>query len=185
MTIEYGSIILRDFCEADITDYIRWMTEETAWQDWDAPWEKGLPFDAEQYRKMKLDALRQTAADANLRRSFEIDTRDHVHIGRVNAYLTDQDYVWKHSTDGGFRYTLGIDLCESSYWHRGLGTEAFMAYITYHRQHGIPEVFTQTWSGNLRMVRVAHKCGFSLVDRKPDTVSVCGKLYDSLTFALS
>src|SRR5690606_7769619 len=69
VTIGYGSIILRDFCEADITDYIRWMTEETAWQDWDAPWEKGLPFDAEQYRKMKLDALRQTAADANLRRS--------------------------------------------------------------------------------------------------------------------
>lgn len=38
MRIEYKDIVLRDYKEEDIADDIRWMTVETAWSDWDAPW---------------------------------------------------------------------------------------------------------------------------------------------------
>ena len=31
-------ILLRDMVESDIADYLRWETEETEWQLWDAPW---------------------------------------------------------------------------------------------------------------------------------------------------
>ena len=32
-------VILRDFIESDIQTRVRWETEETEWQAWDAPWE--------------------------------------------------------------------------------------------------------------------------------------------------
>ncbi|MCC8099604.1 MAG: hypothetical protein LIO78_06020 [Clostridiales bacterium] len=33
----YKNIVLRDLTERDIPDRIRWLTEEPAWGDWDAP----------------------------------------------------------------------------------------------------------------------------------------------------
>jgi transcription initiation factor IIE alpha subunit len=37
------NIILRYIRESDIADYERWVTTETEWCDWDAPWEDDNP----------------------------------------------------------------------------------------------------------------------------------------------
>lgn len=190
MKIEYKNIVLRDMTEADIEDDIRWNTTETDWAHWDAPWESEpelLSFDAEKYREKELQKLSKPLDD--IRWSFEIDTADGTHIGSVNSYMINGDYEWtpiKRAKPGEMLFrTVGLDICESTYCGKGLGTEALAAFIGYYLKNGETEIFTQTWSGNIRMVKCAEKLGFELCNREINFRHVRGKDYDGLTFRLN
>ena len=81
--------------------------------------------------------------DNEFRWKFEIDTKDGIHIGGVNSYLNDIEYNWKPASQGGCLHTLGIDICESAYWYKGYGTQAFTAFIDYHFSKGELLIFIQ------------------------------------------
>ncbi|MBQ7875506.1 MAG: GNAT family N-acetyltransferase [Oscillospiraceae bacterium] len=190
MKIEYKNIVLRDMTEADIEDDIRWNTIETDWAHWDAPWESEpelLTFDAEKYRKKELENLAKPL-DA-VRWGFEIDTKEGIHIGAVNSYMINFAYEWTplNRAKPGERLfrTVGIDICESTLCGKGLGTSALAAFIRYYIENGETEIFTQTWSGNARMVKLAEKLGFEVCDREVNLRRVRGKDYDGLTFRLN
>lgn len=36
--LKYKNITLRPICAEDIADYVHWITVETEWRNWDAPW---------------------------------------------------------------------------------------------------------------------------------------------------
>lgn len=188
MRIEYKDIVLRDYKEEDIVDDIRWMTVETAWSDWDAPWEAKkdiATFDREKFTEKALKRLSVVKNDQDLRSGFEIDTKDGVHIGSVNCYLNDKDFNRKPKAQGGCLHTLGIDISESSYWYKGLGTQAFVAFIQYHLSHGIDEIYTETWSGNHPMIAMAEKVGFEVCRVEKNIREINGRFYDGLSFKLN
>lgn len=81
--------------------------------------------------EMGCAIINAKANDNKFRWTFEIDTKDGVHIGRVNSYLNDREYKWRPASEEGCLHTIGIDICESSYWHKGYGTQAFTAFIKY------------------------------------------------------
>ena len=148
MKIEYKNIVLRDEVIADIEDDIRWNTVETEWSLWDTPWETEeylRNFDPEKFRKEELERLRKPKDVP--RWGFEIDTADGAHIGSVNSYLIDENYRWVRAKDlkegqRAFR-AVGIEISESSYWGRGLGTNALGAFIKYLLDCGEKEIYTQ------------------------------------------
>lgn len=45
-------------------------------------------------------------------------------------------------------------------------------------------MFTQTWSGNIPMIKLAEKIGFHLVDIKKDMREHNGQKFDALTFRM-
>lgn len=189
MEIRYKDIVLRDPRESDIEDEIRWNTVETQWALWDAPWEMEeavATFDPAAYRAKALVELAKPRED--FRWSFELDTAEGAHIGGVNAYLIDEGYQWiaeKNVQPGQKVYaTLGIEIEESAYWSRGLGTQALEAFVLYFLDNGWEEVYLQTWSGNTRMVRCAQRLGFVVCDRKAGIRHVRDADYDGLTFRL-
>lgn len=103
MLIAYKDIILRDYKEEDIADDIRWMTEEIAWHEWDAPWEAEenfKNFNADRYYEKAMKKLQDKGDDNEFRWKFEIDTKDGIHIGGVNSYLNDIEYNWKPASQG-------------------------------------------------------------------------------------
>lgn len=190
MELKYRDITLRDSRESDIDDDIRWNTVETEWALWDAPWEMEveLPkFDPAAYRKEELERLAKPRED--VRWSFELDTASGIHIGSVSAYLIDESWNWIRRQDikpGQITHrTLGIEINDSRFWNRGLGTQALAAFIQYHLDHGILDLCLQTWSGNARMICVAAKLGFEECSRKLGIRRVRGKTYDALTFQLN
>jgi len=188
MIIAYKDIILRDYKEEDIADDIRWMTEEIAWHEWDAPWESEEQlknFDAKKYYEKAKQKLNKNKDDNEFRWGFEIDTKDGIHIGSVNSYLNDKEYNWKPASEGGCLHTIGIDICESSYWHKGYGTQAFTAFIKYHFSRGIMDIYTETWSGNYPMISLAEKVGFEEYNRVKNSQIVRGNSYDGITFKLN
>ena len=188
MKIEYKDIILRDMTEADIEDDIRWNTVESDWSNWDAPWEP-LPdiSDTDSYRKKEL--LKLAEPKDKIRWGFEIETAEGNHIGTVNSYMINENFEWISVKDikpgdKAFR-TVGISICESSFCGKGFGTKALAAFVNYYLENGEDEIYCQTWSGNIRMVKCAEKLGFEICKRKIDYREVNGKKYDGLTFKLN
>lgn len=189
MEIKYREILLRDMQERDIDDEIRWNTVETQWALWDAPWEMEveLPkFDPETFRKEALENLKQSR-EAH-RWGFELDTLEGVHIGSVSSYLIDENWEWIRQRDvkpGQRTYrTLGIEICDSRYWSRGLGRQALTAFVLYNLERGETDLCLQTWSGNVRMIRCAERLGFRECNREVGNRQVRGGVYDGLTFRL-
>lgn len=189
MEFKYENIVLRDMRESDIDDEIRWHTVETAWALWDAPWEMEevlRTFDPETHREKSLKWIEVRKPDHRL--SLEIDTADGIHIGSVSAYCIDEDFDWcKLKTEEDRRavnWAVGIEINESAYWSNGWGTRALTAFLKYHLEDGYTNLYTQTWSGNYRMVGLAKKLGFVECCRRDKIRLVNGQEYDGLTFKL-
>lgn len=172
-------ILLRDMIESDIEDYVRWFTVETEWGDWDAPWEP-IEETEESARKRftaYYEKVKNLDADAE-RRDFEI-VRDGEHIGSVSSY-TDLHYM-----NNPEKYpAVGLDIFAPEKRGGGTGTEALRQFIDYLHEHGHNVIYTQTWSGNARMLRVAEKLGFREVYRKEGIREVRGGKFDALTLRL-
>ena len=137
--------------ETDIDDYIRWNTIETEWLLWDAPWEEDEEFNREEYRQKMLVRLSKLKNTNNARIGFEICVLDEkeTHVGWVNSYFIDDNYNYSQEKK---LTAIGIDIPEQ--WARGCGygTEAWALFINYLRGNGIIDIYTQTWSGNNRVL---------------------------------
>ena len=182
MEILCGDIFLRDLGEQDIEDIIRWNTNDNEWMDWDAPWEKDEPFDAHNYRRRKREALATPKEEPSVRREFQIYCGD-CHIGWVNAYYIDDNFNYTGTGTG--KLAIGIDICEPAYWNKGIGGRAFAAFIDYLFANGYEELYTQTWSGNERMIRMAERLGFSTCHRDSNVRQVRGQMHDRVTMMIT
>ena len=188
MEIKFETITLRDMVESDIEHYVRWFTTETQWSETDSPWEP-VSGDAEAERASWTEYYEsvQEMPEDILRWKFEIDWNGR-HIGWVCSYMIDENYEWISTDDikDGKKvyHAIGIDICESDVWGNGVGAAALRAFIKYYFDSGIDTIYTQTWSGNVRMIRCGEKLGFVECNRYENKREVNGKLYDALTYRL-
>ena len=185
MQIKLENMILRDMMETDIDDYVRWFTTETEWTVWDAPWEPvACDETAQRTEWTEYFESARKLSDDELRWKFEIEYNGS-HIGWVSSYLINGDYEWIAANDikdGQKVYrAIGIDICEKNLWGNGIGTAALKTFIQYYIDNGCKEIYTQTWSGNERMLRCAAKLGFEVCKRNVGVREVAGERYDGLT----
>ena len=187
MEIRYKDIVLRDLIESDIDDWIRWDSIETEYMNWDGPDKPIEPINPDEYRREMLEFL-SAPRDEGFRNFFELATSDGHHIGRINSYALGPDSAsirWPESTnEQSFTAAIGIDICDSRFWGRGLGRQAITAFVRHFLNHGISDICLQTWSGNLRMIRCAQRIGFVECSRIVGNRHIRGGIYDSLTFRL-
>lgn len=173
MILRYGHAMLRDMEPGDVERHVRWLTEETAWSEWDAPWD-ALPSTKPDAIRAKL--LIQAARPVREPRTrMELCTADGIHVGRVNGYPLRDDQT---------RLAAGIGIRESGHWGRGVGRHAFALWCAYLLvAHEIPAIHCETWSGNERMIRVAAACGFRETRRRVGIRRVRGGRYDAVRYA--
>ena len=186
MEIKFENIILRDMIESDIADYVRWFTTETEWSKTDAPWEP-IESDEETERtswREYYESVKDLPDDVR-RWKFEIEWNGR-HIGWVSAYPIDGSFEWIDEVRDGqiVHRAIGLDICESDVWGQGIGTNALRAFMYYYFENGADALYTQTWSGNTRMIRCAEKLGFVECSRRVGVRVVEGQAYDALTFRL-
>ncbi|MBR6826241.1 MAG: GNAT family N-acetyltransferase [Oscillospiraceae bacterium] len=136
-------------------------------------------------RNRKSISAHRTQNDVR-RWKFEIEWNGR-HVGWVSSYPIDEHYEWiGDDKEGQVVYrAVGIDICEPDAWGKGVGVNALRAFIQYYFEHGIDTIYTQTWSGNVRMLRCAEKLGFTECNRNVGTREVNGQKYDALTFKVN
>ena len=175
-------VILRDLIEADIEDYVHWFTEpseENDWDRWDAPWEsEETTPEAERKAWTRHYLAVQRQAPDTLRWRFEIEA-DGAHIGWVSAYT---DLGWMDNPEE--IPAIGIDIPLRAHRGHGHGKAALELFIAYWRKQGYRQLYTQTWSGNLPMLKLAEKLGFREHTRMKAFREVDGKRYDALTLII-
>lgn len=185
-----NKIILRDFIESDIEKRISWETTQTEWQLWDAPWEyEGLTDEqkendlCEYVSKMQQWAETfKSTPDTQKRSGSQICTNTGDYIGWCNSYRIDTNYTYSKD---GTKCAIGIDIPETDQRGNGYAFRALCLFIDYLTDNGESEIYTQTWSGNIRMISLAKKIGFELCSRKAGIRNVRGEKYDGLTFCLN
>lgn len=187
MEIKNEIIILRDFIKQDIEDRIYWETVENEWQLWDAPWEydEGEEiFNPEKYREEKLAWIEKDKDNSRIRSVFQIciNNKKKPHIGWCSWYYIDDSYEYTRKQG---KCTIGIDIPPLSARHKGYATSAWVLFIQYLISKGIEDIYTQTWSGNKRLIGLATKLGFEECHRKIAFRKVRGEMYDGLTFRLN
>jgi len=182
---ETERLILRDFNRADIDKRIEWETRDCEWKKWDAPWEWEID-PKKDHLKSFTDGLIEFAdmiaqkKEEDIRYSFQIELKESgEYIGWISCYCIDDDCNY---TDGDGKYAFGIDIPPVSCRGKGYGYEAFRAAIVYLTEHGLKEIYTQTWSGNERMIALAKKLGFAEFKRKSGIRIVNGEKYDAITY---
>lgn len=187
MKISFDNIVLRDYQLSDVEDEARWTNTDTAWFYADTPWMQMEPVDPDELRADMLQVISQLSEDA-IRWRFEIEA-DGQHIGMVSSYLLDENLeptpwaaidqsknaVENHSVRG-----LGIEICEMSFWGRGIGPKVLAALMEYYISLGEHRFILETWTGNRRMLSCARKLGFVEVRRKKGVHLVNGKAYDDV-----
>lgn len=132
----------------DIPLLLKWNKAENQAKLFDAPWEK-KEADDDFIARMTKSIEKEKSG-----RIFQgiITNLEKVPIGTVNSYgdKGNQDH----------RY-VGIRICEDSLINKGLGTEALTLWIDYlFKTYDLHHIGLETWSFNIRMIRVAEKLGF-------------------------
>jgi RimJ/RimL family protein N-acetyltransferase len=177
--IQGSRIVLRAYRpESDDEDFFRWHNL-AEWQYYDEPDLRFEPLSRQAYGSRLAEQRRRAAQPDPTTQAWQIETVEGRHIGFVNYYGLD--------LDDGCAY-VGIGLSEEETWGRGYGTEAL--HLLLGLLFGVillQEVHTATWIGNVRMMRVARKCGFHEIGRSPyePEVSVRGEPLERVEYAIS
>lgn len=169
-------IKLKKFEVQDLKKIKEWYTEKTEWKLWDAPWEKA------EYDEEKQKTYRKQRTENSPCFEYEI-IYNQKHVGWISAYYMTDDFKY-NELEKTNNIAIGIDIPDETIRGKGVGTEAIKEYLKYFKKLGYSKIYTQTWSGNFRMIHVAEKIGFKEVNRFKDIRSVNGKKYDALTFVI-
>ena len=187
MEITYENIVLRDYQLSDVEDEVRWTNTDTAWFYADTPWMQMEHVDPDELRADMSQIISDLSEDA-IRWRFEIEV-DRRHIGMVSSYFLDEDLQppsWdtidqsKNAAENHSVRGLGIEICEMSFWGKGIGPKVLAAFMEYYRSMGEHRFILETWTGNTRMLGCARKLGFVEVRRKKGVHLVDDKAYDDV-----
>lgn len=190
MELKNDLVILRDFIQSDIENRVYWETVENEWQLWNAPWEyegkekDELIRDLEEYKTKMLLWAAEQKDENDLRTVFQICINDDTktYIGWCGSYNIDENF---DNTQTKGHCAIGITIPAMMARGKGFATSAMVLLIDYLMKNEVNEIYTQTWSGNKRMIGLANKIGFEECMRKSNIYKVRGELYDDLTFRLS
>ena len=106
------------------------------------------------------------------------------HVGWISAYYMTDDFKY-NGLEKTNNIAIGIDIPDESMRGKGIGVRAIKKYLKYFKDLGYSKIYTQTWSGNYRMIHVAEKVGFKEINRFKKIRIVNGKKYDALTFVIN
>lgn len=183
-------VILRDLTKEDVVKRIYWNTVDTEWQKWDSPWQyegmtkEEIEYEISEMKESMENWLKKNnnMPDTDRRYEFQIaDIQTKECIGWCIAYHINDDY--EYDTRGEY-IAIGIDLPPKDIRGKGYGTEALGMFIDYIKRHFKTRIYTQTWSGNTAMMKLAEKLGFTECSRIPGIYEQNGVIYDEVTYRL-
>ncbi len=174
MILQGNICYLRDPTLNDMNEFRNWYQPHQDWLQWDCPWRV---FHPQEFEQMKANIEQQICQSKTgmIRQRLELCTNNHQHIGWVSSYFLNQNPQ---------QIAIGITIVDTYHRGKGYGTQAYVLYIHYLLTCNYTNIFTQTWSGNHRMMQLANRLCFTEVERLTNYRNVNGCLYDQITYQL-
>jgi RimJ/RimL family protein N-acetyltransferase len=167
-------VVLKSVSDQDLDDYYFWRYEEKeqAADKWNGPYIPKTKRSKEAFVKLqKEDAgiMPDVPSELIIRANGEF-------IGSVGAYWVDENTNWLDT---------GIVIYNKDYWNGGYGTEAYAMWIDFlFERTGLHRLGMSTWSGNVRMIKVAEKLGMKEEARIRQARMVDGEYFDAIKMGI-
>ena len=147
--------ILRDPKLTDLESFGYWMQPGHDWQKMDGPY---YPRPSKKEVTEILVKWEQAIKAQNWpdlrQRLVIVDNLKNMVIGMVNRYWISEETNWP---------AIGITIYDSELWGKGFGYEALGIWCQYlfDNEPKFVRLDMRTWSGNIGMMKVAEKLGFT------------------------
>lgn len=172
------NIVLRDLEIKDLEDYLYWNHPTREFHKYNGPY-YGRSNDEELKKYVEDLRIALLKGEKNAFKNKEIiankDT-DEI-IGQVNWYWKSQETLWME---------IGIVIFNENYWGNGIGYIALKMWIDkiFKERPELIRLGLSTWSGNIRMMKLAEKLGLvkEAVYRKARIVD--NQYYDSISYGI-
>ena len=170
--------ILRDPELSDLESIGYWMQPGHAWQKTDGPYYPRPSKEVVAEMLGKLEGAINAQNWPDLRQRFMvIHSLKNIVLGMVTRYWISEETNWP---------ALGITIYDPEFWGKGIGYEALGLWCQYlfDNEPKFVRLDLRTWSGNIGMMKVAEKLGFTkeAVFRMARIVE--GEYYDGLGYGV-
>ena len=165
---------LREATEQDIDDLYYWKYEEKKQEakKWNGPYIPETKITKEEF---KINWYKDYEIAPNTPNSLIIFVGNKL-IGTVGAYWVDKNTNWLET---------GIVIYDNNYWNGGYGTEAYKLWIDFlFSSTDLHRLGMSTWSGNVRMMKVAERIGMKEEARVRDARMVDGEYFDAIKMGI-
>lgn len=167
-----NKVVLKEPASKDIDELYFWKYEEKEQEakKWNGPYIPQEKVSKEEYRRKWSKEILPTVP-ASLVILIEGKA-----VGDVGSYWVDQNTNWLET---------GIVIYDKEFWNGGYGSEAFQLWIDFLFQStGLHRLGMSTWSGNIRMIKVAEKIGMRPEARIRDARIVNGQYFDAIKMGM-
>ncbi len=172
--IDGTKVILKEAVQEDIDElyYWRYEEEEQEAKKWNGPYIPEPYITKEEYRNTweeDYEIFPGVPATLVIRADGKL-------LGTVGAYWVDKNTSWLET---------GIVIYDKAYWNGGYGYEAYKRWIDFlFRSTGLHRLGMSTWSGNIRMMKVAEKIGMKEEARIRKARIVDGNYFDAIKMGI-
>jgi len=171
-------VILRDPELSDLESFGYWQQPGHEWQKTDDPY---YPRPSKEKVAELLGKFEESINEQNWpdlrQRLFVVESLQNIVIGMVSRYWISEETNWP---------AIGITIYDPDYWGKGYGYEAMGLWCQYlfDNEPKFVRLDLRTWSGNIGMIKVAKKLGFTkeAVFRMARIVE--GDYYDGLGYGV-
>ncbi len=177
MTTAYH-IVLRELQLTDLEDYINLNHPDREFHKYDGPYyhhksEEELKILAEELKARFIKGEQHILPNSRL----IVDATTNAILGQVNWYWKSIETFWLE---------VGIVLYDNSIWGHGVGRCALIKWINevFEIHPQLIRIGLSTWSGNLRMIRLAEKLGMKREACYQNARIVNGIYYDSVSYGI-
>ena len=172
------NILIRELEIKDLEDYLFWNHPCREFHKFNGPYysknsEEELKKEVEKYRLQLLKGEKNVLGNKEIIAAKETDQV----IGTVNWYWKSVETLWME---------IGIVIFNENYWGTGIGCKALKMWINkiFRANPRLVRLGLSTWSGNIRMMKLAEKLGLKkeAVNRKARIVE--GEYFDSVSYGI-
>ena len=173
-----NKVILRDPEISDLEPFGYWQQPGHEWQKMDGPYYARPSKEkvAELLGRFEAAINEQNWPDLR-QRLFVVESLQNIVIGMVSRYWISEETNWP---------AIGITIYDPEFWGKGYGYEAMGIWCQYlfDNEPKFVRLDMRTWSGNIGMMKVAKKLGFTkeAVFRMARIVE--GEYYDGLGYGV-
>lgn len=164
------SLLLQELSHDDLIEYYYWkhIEQEQEAKKWNGPYIEEVDSTFKEFEKNYLEnkyLYQNTLSTLAIKYENEF-------LGVVTSYWKDEKSRW---------IECGIVIYKNDAWERGLGSTIFKKWINYlFRETDANRIGFSTWSGNIRMMKVARKAGMIEEARIRKGRIVRGEFYDAI-----
>lgn len=162
----------------DLDDYFYWNHPSREFHKFNGPYyKKDNEEELKEYVNELKEKFQKNEKDIFKNKRMIVNKNTDELIGQVNWYWVSQETLWAE---------IGIVIFNENYWGNGIGYKALKMWIdkVFADNPEFIRIGLSTWSGNLRMMKLAEKLGLKKEAVYKKARIVNNEYYNSISYGI-